>query len=139
MIQHIIQVRHLALLVADDGKGEVRAGDLVDVVDPAGVRVDGIGAEADELDVALGELGLELGEGAELGGADGGVVFGVGEENDPGAADEGVEVDGAGGGVGLEVGGGGAEAEAVGSVISRFFWGVKGGCADKDLRCWAFF
>jgi len=139
VIQHIIQVRHLALLVADDGKGEVRAGDLVDVVDPAGVRVDGIGAEADELDVALGELRLELGEGAELGGADGGVVFGVGEENDPGAADEGVEVDGAGGGVGLEVGGGGAEAEAVGSVISRFFWGVKGGCADKNLRCWAFF
>lgn len=113
MIQHIIQVRHLALLVADDGELQVRAGDVVDVFDPAGMRVDGVGAEADELDVALGEFGLELGEGAELGGAHGGVVFGVGEEDDPGGADEGVEVDGAGGGVGLEVGGGGAEAEAV--------------------------
>jgi len=123
VIQHIIQIRHLAFLIADDGEGEVGAGDLVDVFDPAGVRVDGVGAEADELDVALCELGLKLSEGAELGGADGGVVFGVGEEDDPGGADEGVEVDGAGGGVGLEVGGGGAEAEAVGSVISRFFWG----------------
>ncbi len=122
MIQHIIQIRHLAFLVADDGEGEVGAGDLVDVFDPAGVRVDGVGAEADELDVALCELGLKLSEGAELGGADGGVVFGVGEEDDPGGADEGVEVDGAGGGVGLEVGGGGAKAETVGSVNPGFIF-----------------
>lgn len=85
-------------------------GDLVDVGDPAGVRVDGVCGEADKFGVALCEFGFEAGEGAEFGCADGGVVFGVGEEDDPGVADEGVEVDGAGGCFGLEVGGGGAEA-----------------------------
>ena len=37
-------------------------------------RVD---AQADELDVALGELGLDLGHVAELGGADRGEILGV--------------------------------------------------------------
>ena len=39
----------------------------------------GVGRQTDQLDAALGELGLELCKGAELGGADGGVVFWVGE------------------------------------------------------------
>ena len=113
MIQHIIQIRHLPLLVADNGETETGAGDFVNVFDPAGVRIDGVGAQADQLDVALGEFGLEFGEGAQLGGADRGVIFRVREEDDPGIADEFVEVDGAVGGVGLEIGRGGAEAEAV--------------------------
>ena len=78
--------------------------------------VDGVGGQADELDAAFGELGLEFGEGAQLGRADGRVVFRVGEEDDPGGVDELVEVDGAGGGVRLEIGGDGAKAEAVGYV-----------------------
>ena len=82
------------------------------------MRVDGVGAEADELDIAFGELGLQFCEGAELGGTHRGVVFGVGEEDNPGGADEGVEVDGAGGGVGLKVGGCGAEAEALISSLN---------------------
>ena len=113
MIQHIIQIRHLPLLIPDDGETETGAGDFVNVLDPAGVRVDGVGAQADQLDVALCEFGLEFCEGAQLGGADGGVIFRVREENGPGIADEFVEVNGAIGGVGLEVGRGGAEAEAL--------------------------
>lgn len=47
------------------------------------MAVDGVCAQADELGVPLGELWLEFCERAELGGADGSVVFGVGEEDDP--------------------------------------------------------
>ena len=81
---HVVEQRNLPLLVADDGELQPAAGDLVDVLDPAAMALDGVGAQADELDVPLRELGLELREGAELGGADGRVVFGVGEEDDPG-------------------------------------------------------
>ena len=79
-------------------------------------------AQANELGVPLGELGLKLGEGTELGGADGGVVLGVGEQNDPAVANELVEVDGTTGGLSLEVGGGRAEAEGLRTV--RHFDGV---------------
>lgn len=84
--------------------------------------VNGVGGQADELDAALGELGLKLGESAELGGADGGVVLGVGEEDDPVVADEVVEVDVAAGGLGLEVGGDGAEAEGGGGRHFGSVW-----------------
>ena len=75
------------------------------------MRLDGVGGETDELDAALLELGGELSEGTELSGADGGVVLGVGEEDDPVVANEVVEVDLALGGLGLEVGGNGAETK----------------------------
>lgn len=68
------------------------------------MRLDGVGRQADQLDTALGKLGLELGEGAQLGGADRGVILRVGEEDDPPVADELMEVNGALGGIGLEVG-----------------------------------
>ena len=118
MIQHVVPIGHLPLLVADDGEAQTGAGDFVNVFDPARVRVDGVGTQADQLDVALREFGLELREGAQLGRADRGVVFRVREEDDPGVADEFVEVDGAVGGVGLEIGRGRAEAEAVVRVLA---------------------
>ena len=57
------------------------------------------------LRVALFEFGLEAGHVAELGGADGGEIFGVGEEDGPAVADPFVEIDGALGSFGGEVGG----------------------------------
>lgn len=87
------------------------AGDLLDVGDPVVVRVDGVGREADQLDAALGELGLQLGEGAQLGGADGSEILGVREEDNPVVANELVEVNGTLGGLGLEVGGLRAQTE----------------------------
>lgn len=59
------------------------ARDLVNVLDPALVAATSIGGQTDQLDASLGELGLELGKGAKLGGADGGEVFRVREENNP--------------------------------------------------------
>ena len=58
MIQHIVQIRHFPLLVADDGKLELRPADLVDVFDPPTVRLDRVGRQPDQLDAAPRELGL---------------------------------------------------------------------------------
>jgi hypothetical protein len=119
---HVIGKGNLPLLVANDGETELGAGDLVNVLDPATVALNSVCAQADELDVPLGELGLELGEGTELGGADGGVVLGVREEDDPVVTNELVEVDGTTSGLSLEVGGGAAKAEGLRTV------GHFGGC-----------
>lgn len=56
------------------------------------MALDRVGAQPDELHAALGEFRLELGKGAELSGADRGVVLRVGEEDDPVIANEIVEV-----------------------------------------------
>lgn len=111
--EHVVGVSDLTVLVANDGEGELGARDLINVLDPSCVRRDGVGGQADQLNAALGELGLELGEGAELGGADGSVIFGVGEEDSPAIADELVEVDWAVGGLSLEVWSNGTESETV--------------------------
>jgi len=119
---HVVGKGDLPLLVTNDREAELGAGDLVNVLDPSTVALNCVCAQADELHAPLGELGLELGEGTELGGADGGVVLGVREEDDPAVANELVEVDGTTGGLGLEVGGDSAEAEGLRTV------GHFGGC-----------
>ena len=91
--------------VTDHGVVDLVAGDVLDVDGPLAVALDGVDGEADDLGAALGELAFEAGHGAELGGADGGEVLGVREEDGPVVADPLVEVDGALGGVGGEVGG----------------------------------
>ena len=106
---HVIEIGHLAGLVADDGEAQPAARDLVDVLDPAVVAVDGVCGEADQLDAAPGELGLELGKGAQLRRADGRVILRVREQDDPVVADELVEVDRALRRFGLEIGGDGAQ------------------------------
>jgi hypothetical protein len=109
--EHVICICNLAVLVTDDGESELGARDLIDVLDPSSVRLDGVGRQTDQLDATLGELRLKLCESAELGGANGSVILGVGEENDPVVADELVEVDWAGSGISLEVWCDGSEAE----------------------------
>lgn len=113
VVDHVEGVGDLALGIGDNGELEVGAGNLIDVLDPAVVGLDVVGTETNELDTARGELGLELGEGAQLGGTDGGEVIGVGEEDGPLVTDELVEVDGTVGGLGIEVRGSRAQAEAV--------------------------
>jgi hypothetical protein len=100
---HVVCVCDLTFLVANDWELEAAAGDLIDILNPSSVALNGVCGETDELDTTLGELRLELGESTELGGADWGVVLWVGEENDPVVANELVEVDWASGGLGLEV------------------------------------
>lgn len=100
---HVIKVCNLALLVANNWEFQGAAGDLIDILDPSSVGLDSVGRQTDQLGVALGELGLEFGEGTELGGADGSIILRVGEENNPAVANELMEVNGTVGGLGLEV------------------------------------
>lgn len=43
MIQHIICIRNFALLVANDGEGQLASGNLVNVLDPAAMRLNCVG------------------------------------------------------------------------------------------------
>jgi hypothetical protein len=116
---HVVEICNLSLLVANDWEAQLAAGDLVNVLDPSSVRLNGVGGKADQLDTALGELGLQLREGAQLGGADRGVVFWVGEQDNPVVANELVEVNGALRSLSLEVGCDGSQAEAGADAISK--------------------
>ena len=69
------------------------------------MRVDRVDRKADRLDVALVPFGLELGNGAEFGGADRSEVLGVRKENGPRVALPIVEGNAALSGVSGEVGG----------------------------------
>lgn len=119
VVQHVVEVCHLPLLVADDGELDMVTAHILNVLDPTIVAVDGVGRQSDQLDATLGEFGLELGESAEFGGADGSVILGVREEDDPVVADEFVEINVTRGGLGLEVGGNGAETERLGTLFGR--------------------
>jgi len=75
VVEHVIEVGNLAYLVGNDGERHFRASNFIDILDPSLVAAEGVGRETDQLDAALGELGLELGEGTKLGGAYGCVVL----------------------------------------------------------------
>ena len=70
-----------------------------------------VDAEADELGVSPGELRLDLGQVAKLGGADRGEVLRMGEQDRPLVADQVVKPDLAVRGFGFEVGGGVVDAK----------------------------
>jgi len=121
---HVVGIGDLALLVSNDGELQAATGDLINVLDPSTVALDGVGGKANELNTTLGELGLEFCKGTKLGGADRGVVLWVRKEDDPVVANKLVKVDGASGGFGVEVGGDGAQTERlrtlfVGHVVLR--------------------
>lgn len=115
-------------MVGNDGEREVGVVDLVDILDPGVVRVDVVSTQSNEFDAEGSKLRLELGEGTELGGADGGEVilqsldvslnmaidqrtYRVREEDNPVVANELVKVNGTLGGLGLEVRGSRTQAE----------------------------
>jgi hypothetical protein len=113
---HVVQVGNLSLLVTDDWEAQLAAGDLINILDPASVRLDGVCRETDQFDASLGKLGLQLCKSAKFGGADGGVILWVGEQHHPLVANELMEVDWAGGSLSLEVWSDGSQAEARGGV-----------------------
>lgn len=120
LVKHTVGDRNLTVGVSNDGEGQVRASDLVDVLNPLTVRGRVVNRQTKQLGVSLGELGLEQSEGTQLGGADGGVVTGVGQQNHPAVANVLVEVNLAGGGLGSEVGGGVAESQdSLGVLVNR--------------------
>ena len=77
MVQHIIQIGHLPLLVANDREPQPAARDLVDILDPAAMGVDRIRREADQLYASFCEFRFQFGKSAELCGAYGRVILGV--------------------------------------------------------------
>ena len=85
--QHPVQLGHVEVGVADDRVVGPGALGLLDVVGPPLVVAGGVDRQADDLHVALVELGLELGHVAELGRAHRGEVLGVGEQHGPRVAD----------------------------------------------------
>lgn len=103
MIQHVVEIGDLPLFISDDGKFEIGARDLVDVLDPAPMAVDRVGREADQFYSTLGELWFELCKRAEFGGAHGSIIFGMREENNPLITNEIMEINGSVGGIGFKV------------------------------------
>jgi hypothetical protein len=69
------------------------------------MAVDRIDAQANQLDAALVEFRFQLGEQAELGGADRGEILGVREQHRPAISDPVVEFNFALSGFGFEIGG----------------------------------
>lgn len=112
VIKHVVEKCNLPLLVSNDWELQIAATDLVDILDPAAMALNGVCRQTNQLDTTFCEFWFQLCKSAQLGGANRCIVFGVGEEDDPVVADELVEVDRAFGGVGLEVGRDGTEAEA---------------------------
>lgn len=80
------------------------------------MRFDGIGRQTDQFDAALGEFGFEFCEGAQLGGADWSVIFGMREEDSPLVTDPFMEVNGSCSGLCLEIRGDRAKTKAVENV-----------------------
>ena len=78
------------------------------------MAVDRIDAQSDELGVALGELGLDLGHVAKLGGADGREVLRMGKQDRPLVADPFMEIDRSLRRLSLEVGRGVVDAKTHG-------------------------
>jgi hypothetical protein len=76
---HVIEICHLSLFITNDGESQLAARNFINILDPSPVGLDGVGRKTNQLHTTLGELGLKLCEGAELSGADGCVVFWVGE------------------------------------------------------------
>lgn len=115
---HVIGVCNLSALIPNNWERKLAPGNLINILDPSSVRLNRVGGEPNQLDTTLGELRLEFGKGAQLGGADGSIILGVGEEDDPFVSDELVEVDWASGRLGSEVWGDGSEAETVVGIVS---------------------
>lgn len=56
MIKHVIERDDLSLLVASDGKFQIGIADLVDILDPASVTLDGVSRQTNEFDASFREL-----------------------------------------------------------------------------------
>ena len=121
---HVVGKGNLALLVTNDWEGQLAAGDLVNVLDPAAMALNRVGRKTDELAVALGEFWLKLCESPELSRADWRVVLWMRKQNHPAVANEVVEVDFAVCGLSVEVWGNATQAQRCGRHC-----GVCVGCA----------
>src|SRR6266480_519593 len=116
-ILHVVEIGNFTFFVPNDREGQVASRDLINILDPSLMAFHCVRRKADQLDAALGELGLELREGAKLCCAYWRVVLGMREENDPIVADEFVEVDLPLSSFGVKVGSDAAETEGLGAFF----------------------
>src|SRR5262249_52055959 len=85
--KHLVELRDLEIAITDDRVVRGVTLRLLDVVRPSRMLVDRVDREADDLDAAFVELGLDLGHVAELGRANRGEILRMREQYAPGAAD----------------------------------------------------
>lgn len=111
VVNHVVSVSNLSLWVGNDWEGQLRASDLVNVLDPSLVGLGTVGRQTNELGVSLLELWLQLGKSTQLSSTNWSKVVWVGEENGPGVTNELVERNWTVGGLGGEVWGGGAQSQ----------------------------
>jgi hypothetical protein len=98
-MDQIVERRDLPVGVRDQREIERGALRLGDVRRPRAVLLERVDREADDLDVALLELGFEARRLAEFGRSHGREIGGMREENDPTAPDPLMERDGSGRGL----------------------------------------
>ena len=115
-MDHAVERGDGAIRIADERKPRARALRRFDVVGPAAMAVHRIHGQADHLHAAALEFGPQLLGVAELGGAHGREIPGMGEKDAPGRPQPFVEAEGAGGGRRGEVRRGIAELQCHGNA-----------------------
>jgi hypothetical protein len=102
--QHVVELGDLEGDIVDDGEIRGGTGELFDVRLPFLVVRNVVHRNTDDLGVALLELARELRDGAELGRAHRGEVFGMGEQDGVAVAQPFMEIDLPRRGVSREIG-----------------------------------
>src|SRR5690606_4499994 len=110
-MDHVVQVGYLAVVVSQDRKIHLCALGLVDVVDPAGMRVDGVDRYGQYLDVALGELIRQFGSESQFCRAYRREVGRMREEHTPAVTQVFVKTDRPSGRILFKIGGGVAQTK----------------------------
>ena len=103
-MDHTVEIANCALGISNHGEVYRTALSFADILLPLYVRLDRIDRETDDLDIAFLEFRLDLGDVAELSGANRGEVLRVREEHTPAVSKPLVEVNRAQSGLGGEIG-----------------------------------
>jgi hypothetical protein len=119
VVQHVVLERDLSLLVTNNGELQIAAADLVDILDPFAVAVNGVRGQTDQLDSSSCKFRLEFGECSEFRCADWGEIFGMREQHNPLVTDEFMEVDGPLSGLSVKVWRNRAEAQTTFRLVSK--------------------
>jgi len=88
-----VNSRNLSVLITNDWELYRGRADFVNVLDPLVVRVNVIGTQSNNLDIALLEFWCQLCDSAQFGSADGCEVIWVRKEDSPAVTDPVVELD----------------------------------------------
>ena len=101
--QHVVELGHFELWVANHGIGHLVPLRFFNVAFPFCVTGHGIDTQADDLGISFGELGLQTSHVSELGGADRREIFRMREQDCPTVTDPFVKIEVTLGGLGGEI------------------------------------